>query len=326
MELHKKYRPKSLSEIVGNTIMVQTIESILERDRKDIPHSWLFMGQKGSGKTTTGRIVASHLLGMPADKKCPDFIQIDGGDVKADVVKEIKKQIPYKPAVAKCRVFLIEEAHMVGAGGASEKNIPQNNLLTTLEEPPPHIYFILCTTDPQRLIKTIHDRCHTFSVSPLSDKEMKTLIDRVLKEEGVDEFPESAIEAIISVADGTPRTALKILDQVLDLEDDAIVSAINSYVTLEAEVIDLCRSVVNKESWPRTLEILSRLKDSGQDAENVRRAIMGYISKIALSPKKVRRGDEDPMIRLTDIYEVLKYPTYNNGWADIIFSLFQLTI
>ncbi|OGC76258.1 hypothetical protein A2619_02280 [candidate division WWE3 bacterium RIFOXYD1_FULL_39_9] len=221
----------------------------------------------------------------------------------------------------------VHNCHMIGSGGASEKNIPQNNFLTTLEEPPPWVYFILCTTDPQRLIGTIHSRCHTFKVNPLNDTEMKTLLLRTLKKEDVGSFPDKAIQAIIDTADGCPRDALKILDQVIDLEDEAIITAINSFTPLEAEIKDLCQSLANGESWARIKDIIYKIKQKGEDAENVRRAVIGYITKIALSSdqKKKKRGDEDPMIRLTDVYEALKTVTYANGWGDIVFPLYQLS-
>jgi DNA polymerase-3 subunit gamma/tau len=309
MPLHLKYRPKSIDEMFGNKEMLNGLRSVLERE-EDLPQAWLFFGPRGCGKSTLGRIVAEALMGQSIE--CRDYYQVDGGDVKANTIKEIKEAIRFKPFSAKRRVWLIEEAHMIGQGGASEKNVPQNNFLTTLEEPPKHVAFILCTTDPQRLIKTIHSRCHTFQVNPLSDKEMNALLMHVLKEEEIRNFPSNAIEAIIDKSEGSPRDALKILDQVIDCEDDAIIGAINTYETTEAEIKELFYALLKKESWPKISNVLTSLRKNGRDCESIRRDIMNYMNAVALNYKP-RRGD-DTLLVCTDLLDIFDRPTYNSGW------------
>ena len=150
MSLHLDYRPKSFDEIIGNEGVVGSLKSIFGREN-DFPHVILFQGPRGCGKTSLARIVANTLLTKPYDKCLGDFWQMDGGDVNAERVVKIKESIRFKPQFAKCRLYLIDEAHMIGQGGDSNKNVPQNNMLTILEEAPEHVYFIFTTTSPSSI-------------------------------------------------------------------------------------------------------------------------------------------------------------------------------
>ena len=327
MPLHLQYRPKNFKEFIGNKDMINSLRSVVEREN-DLPHAWLFIGPKGCGKTTLARIISENYLGCPIENN-PDYKEINcGSHGKIDTVREIEKQAIYNPIQSKNRVWVMDEVHMLGSGGSSAKNPAQNALLKILEDAPKRGHLILCTTDPQRLIGTIHSRCHTFKVSLLFDKEMKTLINNVLKQEDIEDFPKEAIGTIIDAANGHPRDALKILDQVIDLEDDAIIGAVQRYETLEAQVIELCRGLLKKESWVRVSDSLKKLQKQGEEPEQVRRAVLNYITKIMLNNKPSKRNvrGEDITIRCMDIGDIFCKNVYDSGWAGIVLYCYQLTV
>jgi DNA polymerase III gamma/tau subunit len=209
---------------------------------------------------------------------------------------------------------------MIGQGGASEKNQAQNALLKILEDTPKHVHIILCTTDPQRLIATIRNRCTTFTVAPLNDDEMSSLISHVLKQEGVDDFPPDAVEALLDAVEGCPRQALKILDQVIDLELDNIVESIrNSSQTLEGEVTDLFNALTGHNSWKSVAQILKGLKRQGLQPEKIRRSILGLAEYNA--HKSFKKGSADIYM---EIYDIFRTPTYDTGFPGITFACYEI--
>jgi len=328
MPLHLQYRPKNFDTFIGNVDMISSLKAVVER-QDDLPHAWLLVGPMGCGKTTLARIISSNYLGCPAEPTNPDYNEINcGSHGKIETVREIEKDARYAPVKSANRVWVLDEVHMLGSGGASEKNPAQNALLKILEDYPKRGHLILCTTDPQRLIGTIHSRCTTFRVNPLNEKEMKTLINQVLKEEEfANNFPPAAIEAIIEASEGHPRDALKILDQVIDLEESAMLGAIQGYDTIETEVKELCQALLKKSSWVFVSAIITKLKKNGEDCEKVRRAIIGYMTVVMLNSKPSRNEESGSILfRCKDVYECFKNPTYNNGWAEVISAAYEATI
>ena len=307
MPLNTDYRPQSFDELIGNKSTIASLKAIYER-KSDWPHAVLLQGPKGCGKTTIARIIVGLL-----DCHGHDFIQIDGGDVKAETVRDIKEQARYKPLISKNRVWLIDESHMIGQGGGSEKNIPQNNMLTLLEEPPEHAYFILCTTDPQRLLPTIRSRCHTFEVQYLSERDIIALLKRVLTNEKVD-VAESTLKKIAEASDGCPRDALKILDQIIDMEPAEMENGIESFAYSEKQAIDLYNLIHKQKSWKEVAAVLAQMDLS--NPEGPRRGIIG------LAAANVMRGED---LIAAMIYDCFKQPFYSNGKAGFIFAAFQAT-
>jgi DNA polymerase III subunit gamma/tau len=318
MPLHLSQRPKDFDEIIGNDSMINSLSSIFERPESDWPHAFLFSGPYGCAKTTVARIISEKFFGKKLGDI--DYHEVNcGNHGKIETIREIERASMYAPTSGKYTVWILDEFHMSGAGGASEKNVVQNAILKILEDTPKHVVIIICTTDPQRVLKTIHSRCTSFQVELLSDKMMIELLNRVLKNEGIDSFPKAAIDAIVEAADGHARDALKILDQVIDLDDESLISAIKKYSFVSAEAIELCRALIKKDSWDSVQELLKAIKKSdGNDVEKVRRMVLGYITTIMLNNK-----DESTCEQCMNIYDVFKSPTYDNGWSDIVFYSYQ---
>jgi DNA polymerase III gamma/tau subunit len=162
----------------------------------------------------------------------------------------------------------------------------QNSMLEILEEPPKKVYFILCTTEPERLLKTVRNRATTYHVAPLRKPDMINLIDWVLRSEKI-ELTQKVIDATMFASDGSPRVVLKILDQIINLtEEEKQLETISEVSVDETLVIDLCRAIASNDSGAKRWQTLTvLLKGFDADAEGARRAILGYLSAILLNSK-----------------------------------------
>ena len=171
MSLFNKYRPTSFDEIKGNKQIISSLPELLQKD--DRPHSFLIHGPTGCGKTTIGRIIANELGCVGSD-----FREVDSADFRGiDTIREIRKNSLFKPLEGKVRVWLIDECNKL-------TNDAQNALLKILEDSPPHVYFVLCTTDPQKLIPAIKGRCAQYQVAPLLERELFGLLRKIARDEG----------------------------------------------------------------------------------------------------------------------------------------------
>jgi DNA polymerase-3 subunit gamma/tau len=305
MSLHIDYRPKTLAEVAGNRSTVDSLEAVLSRD-KDIPHSFLFTGNSGCGKTTLGRIVASTLGCAPEDLK-----EVDVADFRGiDTIREIRQQARLRPMAGPCRVWILDEAQALTKDA-------QNALLKILEDTPSHVYFIICTTNPEKLLKTIRSRCMTFQVNPLSTKQMtrllKGIVEMELDGDALDQFPEEAYKSIHKSSNGHVRAAVVILDKIIDLPAKSILKAIDQAEGEEAQVIDLCRILLKGGTWKKVSTILKSIQQD-QDAESVRYGVLGYMNSVLLSS-----GD----VEAAKVIEAFKEPFYNSGKAGLTAACFD---
>ena len=299
MGLYLKYRPNALTEIEGNREIVLTLRGMFKKN--EIPHSMLFHGPTGCGKTTLARIVAKE-LGCTEN----NLIEIDTAQFRGiDTVRDLRKNIQYTPLGGGIRVYIIDEVHKM-TGDA------QNAFLKILEDTPLHIYFILCTTDPQSLLPTIKGRCSQFQVQLLSDDDMKSLLTKIAELEN-DSIEDEIIEQITQDSQGHPRNALQILEQVLSTPKKRRLTIAQQAAIEQSESIALCRALIKGEPWSKVKVILQGLK--GQEAESVRRVVLGYASSVLLSSDNERAGL---------ILECFQEPTYNMGFPQIVFNSYQV--
>jgi DNA polymerase-3 subunit gamma/tau len=211
------------------------------------------------------------------------------------------------PIQGDVRVWIIDECHKL-TGDA------QNALLKILEDTPEHVYFVLCTTDPQKLLPTIKGRCSQFQVLPLTDTQMKGLLRSVVHEEG--ETVESEVyDQIITSAKGHPRNALQILEQVLNVQAEDRMAAAKKAEAEIVESIVLCRALLKGAPWKEIAGILKGVKD--QEAEGVRRVVLGYCQAILLS------GKDEPMCGL--IMENFMNPFYDSGFPQLTYACYSVT-
>ena len=304
MPLHIDYRPSDWAEVVGNRGVVASHQAIFKRE-SDWPHAVLYIGASGCGKTTLARIYAKYLKCDPRDLK-----EYNAANTKGiDTAREIQERMTYSPFAGPVKVFLIDEV------GATTKDF-QTAMLKALEDAPPHVYFLMATTDPQNLLPTLRNRCTTFEVSLLNQEELRLLIGRVLAAEKVTDLPDEVIREIAIVADGCPRQALVILDQVIDLPIESMMDAVQDLRVTDKTTKELCQALLKKAPWGEVSGILQGLDMS--NAENVRRAVLGYMAAVLLNG---RTNDQAALVM-----DFFKEPTYNSGKAGLVYAAYQAVL
>jgi len=298
MPLHIDYRPRDLDEFFGGDSIKNGINSVLNRE--DRPHAFLFSGMHGCGKTTLGRIV-KKMLGCSDF----DFLEINGAEASGiDTIRRLKNLSRFSPMKGPVKVFLIDEAHMC-TGQAKDA------LLKELEEPPDHVFYILCTNQPEKLLPTIKSRCTEFRVGPLSVVDTKRLLNWILKEENI-KVPDSVLKEIVKASEGIPRQAVKILDAVIDLdEEESALEVIRGYSSFsEKETIDLCRAIFKEGSnWQEVSSILQKI--GNENPERIRQSIINYGKTVLL-----RSGSTSVGIKMAEFLDT----GYGNGMAGIVYA------
>ncbi|MEY8460599.1 DNA polymerase III subunit gamma/tau [Eggerthellaceae bacterium 24-137] len=228
--LYRKYRPQIFEDVVGQEHIERTIKNAIAQDK--VSHAYLFTGPRGTGKTTTARLLAKALLcetGPTAepDGTCedceliaagehPDVYELDAASRTGveNVREEIIGRVQFAPTRGRYKVYIIDEVHMLSTAAF-------NALLKTLEEPPSHVVFILATTDPQKVPETIHSRCQRFDFRRISTEAMVSRLGAICTAEDV-EFEGEALELIAHRAEGGMRNALTSLEQLIAFGDGAV--------------------------------------------------------------------------------------------------------
>jgi DNA polymerase III gamma/tau subunit len=261
-ELYHKYRPKTLKAVLGQDAAVRALQRRM--DKGNPPHVFLLSGPSGVGKTTIARILAD-MLGCQRQ----DYVEINSADFKGiEMVRSIRSHVNLAPLVGKCRVWLIDEAHKL-------TNDAQNALLKVLEDTPSHVYFMLATTDPQKLIKAIHGRVTEVKLIAMRAGPLADLVSEVADNEGF-EVSNDVVDEIVEAAEGSARKALVILEHVGPLgNDEEQLAAIRTTTFNKEQAIDLARLLINpRANWVDVAKVLRALKD--EEAEGVRYCVLGY--------------------------------------------------
>lgn len=300
-ELYRKYRPKSYEDMVGNETAIKSLKSELENGAR----VFLLHGNAGCGKTTLARICANEIGAGELSIR-----EINSANNRGiDTAREIMEQMRYNPSDGENLVWIIDEVHKT-------TNDWQNAMLKATEDTPDHVYFFLCTTDPNKLIAPLRSRCSAIALKPLSAEKMTYLLKRTARAEKR-KVGEDVLERIVEQADGGSRKALKLLGKVLFLEDEKEQKEALQYddASDAPETIELCRALLdNKTRWKDIAPLLKNMDWS--DPEKIRYAVMGYATAVLLSGKM--------MPRAVGMLECFIEPTYSTGKNGIVLACLNL--
>ena len=290
--LARKWRPNRFGELVGQEHVVTAISNALDNNR--LHHAYLFTGTRGVGKTTIARIFSKSLnceQGLSA-KPCGqcstckeiengnfiDLLEIDAASrTKVEDTRELLDNVQYKPSRGRYKVYLIDEVHMLSKHSF-------NALLKTLEEPPPHVKFLLATTDPQKLPVTILSRCLQFNLKALSRSQISQQLDFVLGEEGI-VFDKEALNQLARAAQGSMRDALSLTDQAIAQGNGVVgIQIVTDMLGLmdKNQVLKLVHSLVQKDS-KKVMQQVEFMANQAPDYGLVLAEIMSLLHQIALT-------------------------------------------
>jgi DNA polymerase III gamma/tau subunit len=250
VELYKKYRPKTLDQVIGQPDAVRVLKDFLAR--KELPHALLFTGGSGIGKTTLCRILKREL-------KCSnaDFHEVNAADTRGiDTVREIRQRMGLHPLNGTCKIWLVDECHKVTSDA-------QTAMLKMLEDTPSHVYFMLATTDPDKLLKTIRTRCTEIKLGLIGGEELSLLLKSVIGKEceGLGYTSNDVIDRIIEAAEGSARQALVLLGSVIGLKSEEEQLACIAKPGLKKQAWDLLKALLyEKAVWTKVAEIIRTLE------------------------------------------------------------------
>ena len=289
--LARKWRPKSFADMVGQQHVVRALSNALDRDQ--LHHAYLFTGTRGVGKTTLARILSKALNCEQGVSSTPcgvcaacreidagrfvDLLEVDAASrTKVDQTRELLDNVPYAPACGRFKVYLIDEVHMFS-------NNSFNALLKTLEEPPPHVKFLLATTDPQKVPVTVLSRCLQFNLRRLLPEEIRERLRFVLETEGLP-FDPAALALLARAADGSMRDGLSLLDQaiaygagqVLESEVRAMLGTVGADLTF-----NLVEALADADG-ARLLAEVERASAFTPDFGELLRELIGLLHRLAL--------------------------------------------
>lgn len=302
IELYKKHRPKLLKDLRGQDAAVKVINGFIKNNA--IPHFFLIVGPSGCGKTTIARILQKK-VGCGDSDFCEVDAASNGG---VGVIRDIKSRMGMAPISGKARMWLLDEAHKL----TSEA---QGAMLKMLEDTPGHVYFILATTDPQKLLPTIKTRATTIVCKSLSDKDLEVVLQEVAAKEKKT-FSEEVIGRIVEQSSGSARQALVLLNacMALDSVDDQL-KAIKD-ADLEAQAIDVARKLLNpKVRWN---EITPILKNLVGEPETTRRVVLSYMTSVMLGGGPLTQ-------RAFQIADVFQHNFYDTGKSGLILACYAST-
>ena len=297
--LYRKYRSQTFSQLVGQEVVAKTLRQAVEQEK--ISHAYLFSGPRGTGKTSVAKIFAkamncpNQVDGEPCNNcyicqavtegSLEDVIEMDAASNNGvDEIREIRDKSTYAPSLARYKVYIIDEVHMLSTGAF-------NALLKTLEEPTQNVVFILATTELHKIPATILSRVQRFEFKSIKTQDIKEHIYYILEKENISSEPE-AVEIIARRAEGGMRDALSILDQALSLtQGNALTTAISEEITgtISLSALDDYVAALSQQDVPKALDSLNLLFENGKSMTRFVTDLLQYLRDLLV----VQTGGEN---------------------------------
>ena len=309
----RRWRPKQFTELVGQEHIVRTLSNAIDIGR--IAHAYLFVGPRGTGKTTTARLFAKSLnweegpsIQTPDSSdicdsimrgECLDVIEIDGASNNGvEQVRALRDECVYAPAQCRFKIYIIDEVHMLSTAAF-------NALLKTLEEPPPHVKFIFATTESHKVLPTITSRCQRFEFRSIPDHIIAEKLAIIAKAEEID-VSEDALAIIAKLADGGMRDAQSTLDQLIAFCGKSITKedVLDVYGLVDPERVAQLADIMQAGDFASLLESISVIAEEGRDLYRLLRDLRALFRKKLVD--SVRGGDTSQSDALSRMLDVLQ--------------------
>ncbi len=329
--LYRAFRPQRFEELVGQDVIAQTLKNALRQNR--LAHAYLFCGPRGTGKTSTAKILAKAVNcldledGEPcgkcanctaiADERFIDVVEIDAASNRGiDEMRELKEQVRFVPSLGARKVYIIDEVHMLTTEAF-------NALLKTLEEPPAHVLFILATTDPQKVPPTVLSRTQRFDFKRIAPRLIVEQLAHIARKEGVD-IEDEALSLIAQSAAGGLRDAVSLLDQAISFAGENI---------SEEDILTLLGGISDRQLLAMTqaleahdaaalFETTRDALDAGADAKALVRSLAAWLRRLFLakvSPeRRLQRPLEADAKALAERFSVRQYEGFLRALADAL--------
>ncbi len=313
--LARKWRPRTFQEMVGQEHVLKALINALDQER--LHHAYLFTGTRGVGKTTIARILAKCLnceAGVRsepcgecsscqeiAEGRFIDLIEVDAASrTRVEDTRELLDNVQYSPTRGRYKVYLIDEVHMLSTHSF-------NALLKTLEEPPPHVKFLLATTDPQKLPPTILSRCLQFNLKNMSPERIVGHLNNVLTKEGVS-FEEPALWLLGRSADGSMRDALSLTDQAIAYGSGSLLEqdVRNMLGTIDRSMVFDLLEALSKQDASRLLKVVDELSEFSPDFEGALAELLTVLHRVAIAqavPDAIdnSQGDKEKIVSFAQV-------------------------
>lgn len=319
ISLYRKWRPQTFTEVVGQARVTNTLANALSSGR--LVHAYLFSGPRGTGKTSTARILAKAIncVNGPTATPCGvceacvsisegtalDVIEIDAAsNRKIDEIRDLLDKIPYTPTSLRSKVYIIDEVHQLTPEASSA-------LLKTLEEPPGHIIFVLATTEPHKLLPTIVSRCQKFDFSMVSAQDIAQLLEHIATHEGIDVDTE-AIEMIAEHAHGSVRDAIGVMDQISNLSGEQVTRTQLAELLgeVETELVFRMVDLMTERDTPGALALVGGVFEGGKDPRRFLESLISHLRNLfliqnAANPETIVEATVDHFQRLSEQSNVI---------------------